>query len=147
MFCQPISHNCCNQLIHSTFFKDKIIYIYIYIHTYIYIYIYMCVCVCVYVCYPLCEIQAKVSQSYYEITSIKMLFQPFISLSFQSLTWPYFSQNVLYHMKDDFFCCCRKQQITKITKKFSQWGSHIYTIINCDGESNKIFPCSFCSKY
>ncbi len=63
-------------------------------------------------CDPLGEIQAKVSKSNYEKTSIKIWFQ--------SLTWPYsvnikdikvkFSQNVLYHMKDDFVC--RKQQIT-----------------------------------
>ncbi len=38
---------------------------------------------------PLCEIQAKVSKSNYEITSIKIGFQPLISLLFQSLTWPY----------------------------------------------------------
>ncbi len=31
-------------------------------------------------CDPLCEIQAKVSKSNYEITSIKVGFQPFISL-------------------------------------------------------------------
>ncbi len=56
-------------------------------------------------CDPRGEIQAKVSKSNYEKTSIKIWFQ--------SLTWPYsvnikdikvkFSQNVLYHMKDDFF--------------------------------------------
>ncbi len=52
-----------------------------------------------------------VSTSDYEITSIKVWFLPLISLSFQSLTWPYsvnikdiavtFWQNVLYHMKGD----------------------------------------------
>ncbi len=31
-------------------------------------------------CDPLCEIQAKVSKSNYEITSIKVLFQPLIEL-------------------------------------------------------------------
>ncbi len=37
-------------------------------------------------CDPLCEIQAKVSKSNYEITSIKVWFQLLISLWFQSLT-------------------------------------------------------------
>ncbi len=64
------------------------------------------------ICDPLCEIQAKVSKLNYEITSIKVKFLPSISLSFQYLTWSYsvnikdikitFSQNVLYHLKDDF---------------------------------------------
>ncbi len=42
----------------------------------------VCVCVfCVCVkCDPLCEMQAKVSKSDYEITSIKVGFQPLISL-------------------------------------------------------------------
>ncbi len=40
-----------------------------------------------YMCDPLCEIQAKVSKSNYEIIRIKVWFQPFISLWFQSLTW------------------------------------------------------------
>ncbi len=63
-------------------------------------------------CDPVCEIQAQVSKSNYEITSIKVWFQPLISLWFQSLTWPYsvnikdikvtFSQSVLYLMKGDF---------------------------------------------
>ncbi len=37
-------------------------------------------CVCVCICDPLCEMQAKVSKSDYEITSIKVGFQPLISL-------------------------------------------------------------------
>ncbi len=82
----------------------------------------MCVCVCLYVCYPLYEIQAKVSQSNYELTSIKIIFQPFISLSFQSLTWPYFSQNVLYHMKDDFFVVVvENSKSQKSQKSFFLW--------------------------
>ncbi len=54
-----------------------------------------------------------ISKSNYEITSIKIWFLPLISLYFQSLTWPYsvnikdikvtFSQNVPWHMKEDFF--------------------------------------------
>ncbi len=66
-----------------------------------------------YICDPLCEIQTKVSESNYEITSIKVRFLPLISLQFQSLTWPYLvnikdikvtiSKSVLFHMKDDFF--------------------------------------------
>ncbi len=93
----------------------------------------MCVCVYVYVYIrnTLCEIQAKVSKYKYEITSIKVWFLPLISLSFQSSTWPYSvnikdikvtsSQNVLYHMKDDFFVVEKSQKTNK------QRGTHTHT--------------------
>ncbi len=41
------------------------------------------------ICDPVCEIQAKVWKSNYEITRIKVWFQPLISLWVQSLTCPY----------------------------------------------------------
>ncbi len=62
-------------------------------------------------CDPVYEIQAQVSKNNYEITSIKVWFKPFISLWFQSLTWPYSANikdikvtfhSVLYFMKGDF---------------------------------------------
>ncbi len=75
----------------------------------------------IYICGPLCEIQAKVSKSNYEITSIKVLFLPSISLYFQFLPWPYsvntdikgniFTECSLQYEYNMIFC--RKQQITK----------------------------------
>ncbi len=58
------------------------------------------------ICDPLCEIQAKVSKSNYEKTSIKVWFLRLISKFDMTLlnikdTKAKFSQKVLYHMKDD----------------------------------------------
>ncbi len=75
-------------------------------------------------CDPLCEIHANVSKSNYEITSIKVVFQPLISLWFQSFTWPYsvniedikviFSQNVLY---EEWFYV----ENSNLQKKYLSW--------------------------
>ncbi len=74
----------------------------------------------------LCEIQAKVSKSNYEIMSIKVRFQTLISLWFQYFTWNYsvdikdikvtLSQNVIYLIKDDFM-----YKTVNHTKKDFSW--------------------------
>ncbi len=105
-------------------------------------------------CGPLCEIQAKVSKSNYEIASIKVWFLPLISLSFKSLTWPYsvnindikvtFSQNVFYHMKNVFFFVETANHKKMTSWSFTYCGVHV-CYKRATPVKGKLYYKGFCS--